>query len=221
MCSGPDRVGAVFVSNRLKHHSNEAWVAALRGEACDSTSLLDELAGYLRRVLGSTLSRRALRPEDVAELTQEAMLQLLGSLHPFREDCAFPTWAASVATRVAYTELRRKAAREDKHAAFRQAQSDALARTDPEVVLESTGERDRLIAQLHTAIDEELTERQRIATLALLRGIPTIEIAEQLGSNTNAIYKLVHDARLRLREALERRGVTAELLDDAIAGGEQ
>ncbi len=31
-----------------------------------------------------------------------------------------------------------------------------------------------------------------------------------LGSNRNAIYKLVHDARTRLRDGLERRGITAD-----------
>ena len=40
--------------------------------------------------------------------------------------------------------------------------------------------------------------------------MPQGEIADQLGSNRNAIYKLTHDARKKLKKSLEEAGYTAE-----------
>ena len=63
---------------------------------------------------------------------------------------------------------------------------------------------------LRDAIERDLTPRQRAAVLGELAGMPTAVLAEQLGTNANALYKLHHDARLRLRAALEERGFSAQ-----------
>jgi len=73
---------------------------------------------------------------------------------------------------------------------------------------------------LRHAIATQLSERQRVAILAELRGVPTVEIAERLGSNQNALYKLTHDARKKLRTALVADGFTAESLH-GLAKGER
>lgn len=208
------------MSQRLDPRPNDEWISALRGTHPDSAPWVEELADYLERILRSTLSKRALEPADLADLAQEALLRLVESLHTFRGDCAFPTWAAAVATRVAFTELRRRDARETKHAAFRAAHADALVEgVADESAEEHVEAHEQVIRALHRSIETELTGRQRTATLALLRGVPTIEIAEQMDSNQNAIYKLVHDARLRLRTALEQRGVTCDVISDVLSGG--
>ena len=67
-------------------------------------------------------------------------------------------------------------------------------------------------------IAEDLTERQRTAILAELRGVPTIEIAERMGTNQNALYKLVHDARKKLRRALLDAGFSESELRAAYDG---
>ena len=56
------------------------------------------------------------------------------------------------------------------------------------------------------------------AKLAELRGMPQDEIARHLGSNRNALYKLTHDARKRLKRGLEAAGFTAEDIGAAFAG---
>ena len=56
---------------------------------------------------------------------------------------------------------------------------------------------------------------------AELAGMPTEVLAEQLGTNPNALYKLVHDARRRLRAALERDGFSAHDVRNAIEGASQ
>ena len=48
------------------------------------------------------------------------------------------------------------------------------------------------------------------AILGELAGMPCARLAEELGTNPNALYKLHHDARKRLRQALLDRGFGEE-----------
>ena len=50
---------------------------------------------------------------------------------------------------------------------------------------------------------------QRVAVVGELRGLPTSEIAARLGTNRNALYKLHHDARRKLRDGLVAAGYGA------------
>ena len=52
----------------------------------------------------------------------------------------------------------------------------------------------------------ELTDNRREALLAELAGLPLEEIGRRMGRNRNAIYKLTHDARKRLKQGLEAAG---------------
>jgi len=47
--------------------------------------------------------------------------------------------------------------------------------------------------------------------------VPLPQIAEKLGSNTNSLYKLVHDARKKLRSGLEAAGYTVDDFREAWA----
>jgi RNA polymerase sigma-70 factor (ECF subfamily) len=68
---------------------------------------------------------------------------------------------------------------------------------------------------VRSAVDEELTARQREVFVAIVvRGLPLDALAVQLGSNRNAIYKAMFDARRKLRAALTARGY----LGDETAG---
>jgi RNA polymerase sigma-70 factor (ECF subfamily) len=58
-----------------------------------------------------------------------------------------------------------------------------------------------------------LTEKQWTAITAELGGMPLPQIAEKLGSNTNSLYKLLHDARKSLRRGLEAAGYA---IDDVL-----
>ena len=73
-----------------------------------------------------------------------------------------------------------------------------------------------VVAQVERVIEEDLSERQRQAlTGVVIKGMPVEVVAERLGSNRNALYKLIFDARKRLRKGLEDRGLTPEgILDE-------
>ncbi len=56
-------------------------------------------------------------------------------------------------------------------------------------------------------MEEKLTERQRRIFVALvLNGVPLDALVIELGSNRNAIYKTMFDARCKLRAALAANG---------------
>ena len=68
------------------------------------------------------------------------------------------------------------------------------------------------MTDLYYLIENTLTNRQRTALLAELKGMPQVEIARQLGCNLNALYKLTHDARKKLKSGLESAGYAADEL---------
>jgi RNA polymerase sigma-70 factor (ECF subfamily) len=45
-----------------------------------------------------------------------------------------------------------------------------------------------------------------------IQGVPMEEVARRMGTNRNALYKLLHDARLRLKHRLEREGFSPQEL---------
>ncbi len=206
------------MENRLSQRSNDDWVAALRGADAQSCAVVEELHSYLHRALRKTLRRHEhLTDDDFSDLTQEAVLKLVEYLHTFRGDSAFTTWATSVAIRVAFTELRKRSARDRGQKAFELAQEHALAAPSTQDVVA----KDDLLEALREAIESELSERQKVAIMAGLRGIPSVETARQLGTNQNALYKLVHDGRKKLRAALTSAGFTPELIHESVEGASE
>jgi len=75
----------------------------------------------------------------------------------------------------------------------------------------------KITRALQTLIEESLTERQRTATVAEMGGMPQEEVGRRMGTNRNAVYKLVHDARRRLKSGLEAQGFDAEAIRAAFS----
>ena len=67
-----------------------------------------------------------------------------------------------------------------------------------------------ILATLRRLIREELTDKQRQAMEAILRGMPMQEVARRMHTNRNALYKLLHDARQRLQKKMLEEGLSAE-----------
>ena len=78
-------------------------------------------------------------------------------------------------------------------------------------------DRQSMVQTLQQLIDQTLTERQRTAVRCNLAGMPVEVIAEKMDSNRNAIYKLVHDARIKLKQGLEASGIDADDIATAFA----
>ena len=68
-----------------------------------------------------------------------------------------------------------------------------------------------MMSRVRRIISEELTDRQREALVMLgIQDVPMDEAARRLNTNRNALYKLLHDARLRLKRRLTMEGLNAQ-----------
>ena len=154
----------------------------------------------------------------IEDTAQETLLRTLAGLDTFEGRSQFTTWAYKISVRVALNELRRRRWRdvsldglEDDEADERAPHQFASSDPSPESVIE----RADILQRVQHILAEELTERQRAAMDAInVQGVPMEEVARRMGTNRNALYKLLHDARLRLKHRLEREGLPLkELLE--------
>jgi len=167
---------------------------------------------YLLRALPRSLKRYGVVPEDLVEdVVQEALVRSLDHLDRFEGRSRFTTWVTTITARLAMTELRR---RRWKDVSFEQITEDAKGPSEsPEIEsasAEAEAARREIVEAMTRVMDQTLTERQRSALVAELRGMPQEEIGRHMGINRNAVYKLGHDARKKLRRGLEARGLDAD-----------
>jgi RNA polymerase sigma-70 factor (ECF subfamily) len=194
--------------------TNEQWIAALRGEERDKA--LADLRAVLVRGLKAALTGSVgsdLDPAAIEDFAQDALVKILHNLDSFRGESRFTTWAQKIAVRVAFTELRRKQWRDvslqdlvSRHDATK-IRLDTLA--DPLPTPEQLMSQQVMLAMLERFIVEELTDRQRRALVAVeIDKMPLEEVARRMGTNRNALYKLLHDARWRLKKRIIAEGLT-------------
>jgi RNA polymerase sigma-70 factor (ECF subfamily) len=93
-------------------------------------------------------------------------------------------------------------------------ETEPIELADPAPLPEQQVTRSTIMIMVQRLMMEELTDRQRQAMQAVMvNGMPLEEVARRMGTNRNALYKLLHDARQRLQKGLAAQGLTvAELL---------
>ncbi len=194
------------------------WPAALR--AADSGEQAAAVRA-LREVLQNGLRIAFSGRSDVSEahledFTQESLLRVLDRLDQFQGRSKFTTWAQAIALNVAFTELRRKRWQD---VSLDGLLADGNRMAEPAVIaddiLGGEEERTRLVTVLRNAIERDLTPKQRAAILGELREMPFDQIVELLGTNRNAGYKLLHDARRVLKQRLHEAGITGADIQNA------
>ena len=135
----------------------------------------------------------------------------------------FTTWVHKIAIRIALTELRRKRWQDSSLDEMLDNEDIPVSPSileDPSVTPEQSAERDDMLERIRRVIDEELTDRQRRAIIMLgMQGMPMEEAAKRLKTNRNALYKLLHDARLRLKQRLQTEGLDAQEVLSAFEQG--
>ena len=195
---------------------NNDWVAALREQqdvAIDDLRI--RLLGNLRKAL---YSRNGVDDAFIEDAVQDSLLRILDKLDQFNGNSRFETWATSIAINVAMAELRRSRWKDvslddvlDGTTVVRMADNAQDSTPDDHF------ERKAVYGAMQQIIEMDLTEKQRTVLQAELRGMPQEQIARQLGSNRNAVYKLTHDARKKLKRGLESAGYTQDVVAAAIA----
>jgi RNA polymerase sigma-70 factor (ECF subfamily) len=197
----------------MTERTNQEWLAALRGPGRDEA--LADLRALLVRGLGYALAGHSNVDDSTLEdFAQEALLKILNGLDSFRGESRFTTWAQKIAVHVALTELRRHRWRDvslDEITGSPDADfiPDTLA--DPSVGPEQQAIQRSLLSALRRIIATELTDKQRQALVAArIHGMPLEEVARRMGTNRNALYKLLHDARQRLKKRMIAEGLSPQ-----------
>jgi RNA polymerase sigma-70 factor (ECF subfamily) len=200
----------------MEQRSNQDWLDALKSPGPERERALADLRALLVRGLNYALRgwrRTAGRDfEALAEdFCQEALLRILDNLDSFEGRSRFTTWAHKIAVRVALTELRRKRWQDvslDKLVAEDGAESTM---SSVEAGPEAEAERTDMMAWMKRIMMEELTEKQRKAIVAIaIGGMPLEEVARRMDTNRNALYKVIHDGRVRLKRRLAREGMNPQ-----------
>ncbi|HSM72447.1 MAG TPA: RNA polymerase sigma factor [Anaerolineales bacterium] len=201
----------------MAKRTNEAWLSDLRAEGEIKAAAIKDLRAIIQKGLPYALSRW-LSPSVpqfsalVDEVTQETLLRVLDQMDTFEGRSQFTTWVHKIAIRIALTELRRKR--------WRDTSLDELTENEdippPQGLLEDSkaspenmAERSDMLAHVRRVIEEELTDRQRKAlTMLAIQEVPMEDAARKLKTNRNALYKLLHDARLRLKTRLAMEDIS-------------
>lgn len=204
-----------------KDRTNEEWIADLKADGQIQQEALADLRQIILAGLPYGLSKW-LSPSDPrfeplsTEVAQETLLRVLDRMDTFEGRSKFTTWVYTIAVRIALSELRK--------AKWREVSLDNILEDNPNFFSADTegyhfqsdnpeeyAEKADLMNRIERVIREELTEKQRTALIALgVKGMPMEVVAEQMGTNRNALYKLLHDARLRLKSQLEAEGLISE-----------
>ncbi len=194
--------------------------ALIRGEGALRDQAISQLRSMLLRGLSKSLNNRYGQPFNAEDIVQEALMKVLNSLDKYEGRSKFTTWAMTIANRIGISALRRKYHQDVSIEPFSSADGYTMSvATVDEPTLSKSESRTKIFNVLQRLIDSELTDRQRLATRAFLSDFATDEIAEQLRLNRNAVYKLIHDARQKLKDGFARAGLTSEEIFDALSEG--
>ena len=185
------------------------WLRDLQqeGEVRDEASA--RLHALLLRVSRAEASRRRAALPDLAnsdvddlcvQAANDALMAILAKLGTYRGEAHFTTWACKFVIYETSSRLRRHAWRK-RPVALDETVWDLVPDRAPPALQQI--ETDQVMAALHQAVEERLTERQRLVFQSVtMDDVPIDVLAERLGTSRGAIYKMLHDARAKLRRAL-------------------
>jgi RNA polymerase sigma-70 factor (ECF subfamily) len=202
---------AVAATPLLDLESHE-WLRDLRAGGATTDAAVARLHALLLRAATFEVARRraalphvrANTDEVALEAADDALISVRAHLDDFRGDSRFTTWAYKFALLEAAVKLRRRAwqglelpTAPDGMSVF------ADIRLEPDVVLEQR----ELLDAVQEGI-ECLTPYQRDVLVALaLHDVPIDVLAERHGTTRGALYKTLHDARVKLRRHLAAAGL--------------
>lgn len=207
----------------MQTRSNEEWLNDLRGENQDQA--IEDLRRVLKRGLIYALSSRIQTDLEtqVDDFVQDAILRILDKMDTFRGESQFTTWAQKVAVRVAFTEMRRQRWKDISIEDLLPEDSGdftPLVLSDPSPDPEKRASQTIMLEMVDEMLKTEITERQRTALLAIMHGgMPLDEVARQMDTNRNALYKLLHDARKQMRSRLLEKGLTPQEVLEVFESG--
>jgi RNA polymerase sigma-70 factor (ECF subfamily) len=218
-CSSPVRSERTQIASsstfRQLDLESRAWIEGLRATGPERARALEQLHDLLLRAAHREARRRqTLYPEvggteldDLCrQAADDAVVAVTAKLDGYRGTSRFSTWAYGFAVFEVSVKLRRHAWRAGRiPTADDDAAWDRLA--GGAGTAQAHVESAELLDALRRAVAEELSPRQREVFVAVaLNDVQIDVVAGQLESTRGAIYKVLHDARTKLRLRLEREG---------------
>jgi RNA polymerase sigma-70 factor (ECF subfamily) len=196
--------------------TNEMWLSELLDGNPQQAEALKDLRRYLKRGVMAYLRNRSdlnhLAEPELQQMSedfiQEALLKIQTNLDSFQGKSKFTTWATKIAANHTISELRRAKWRDLSLDAITEAGTslqeilnlDPAPGTNPD----TASERQQVWDTLTDVIENELTERQRQVLISVqVENMPVAKVADLLETNANNIYKLLHDARAKLKRRLQ------------------
>jgi RNA polymerase sigma-70 factor (ECF subfamily) len=137
--------------------------------------------------------------DDLAvEAADDALLVLLRKLDDYRGESRFWTWARRFAELEAPMSIRRRLGHE--HRAAGDPEHAFMTLAAPGGSVHEHAEMREVLRGASHVISNALTTRQRTVMVAIaINGVPTRTLATDLNTTPGAIYKTLHDARVKLR----------------------
>jgi RNA polymerase sigma-70 factor (ECF subfamily) len=187
------------------------WLEGLVGPRREE--MVERLRDWLLGISRAEVNRRRAQlgfggPEldDIAEqAASDATVAVLGKLDQFRGESRFTTWAA----KFAILEVSNKVGRNLWRQGGVHLDPDAWERMPDRFGLGPGREAEshELLGALRRAVDTQLSARQRrVFEAIILNEVPLDVLVVELDSNRNAIYKMLFDARRKLRTDLVANG---------------
>jgi RNA polymerase sigma-70 factor (ECF subfamily) len=189
------------------------WLRLLGATGPVYERTLRQLHELLLRVARTEVRRRSGQhpisgPEldDLAhQAAADAMVSITAKLDGFRGESRFTTWTyrfvvLEVSAKLGRHFWQRPTVPLDSHGWDQLPDRFGMGPADQ-------AQWQALVDALRRAVEQELTEHQRQVFVAIvLEGMPLDALVVRLGSNRNAIYKTMFDARRKLRDALAASG---------------
>jgi RNA polymerase sigma-70 factor (ECF subfamily) len=215
----------------MKARTNAEWLVALKASGEEQIAALTDLRAHLLRAALFSLYRSRNNIEHLTasairqlaeDCTQEALLAILSRLQEFRGESQFTTWAYTFAVNTALVAARRERWKRlpldqilEHPGPAQESTWKVPAALDPD----RNALQGEVLAAVREAVEYHLTERQRqVLKAVIFEGIPLDEVARYRGSTRNAVYKVLHDARRRLKAYLSERGLDIRDLLDELGG---
>jgi RNA polymerase sigma-70 factor, ECF subfamily len=191
---------------RLLDEESRSWLRRLRATGPTRGWAIAELHERLRREAAFHIRRRVrglsgFPRSDIDDLAtqaaSDALVVLLRKLDEYRGDSQFLTWARRFAALEAPVSIRRRLGHD--RVGISQDPDSALIIADPGSTQDRAEARE-LLRSVSDVVMNQLTARQRIVLIAIaVNGVSTQTLASELHTTPGAIYKSLHDARVKLR----------------------
>jgi RNA polymerase sigma-70 factor, ECF subfamily len=211
----------------MKQRTNTEWLHDLKAQGPEQQAAIHDLREYLLRAVlyffsqnpGDLRHLARAEIEQVAEdLAQDALLTILNHLDEFRGESKFTTWAYRFAINMSLVEARRQRWKNVSldHLLTNTELPDFQFEDENAANPELAARQQEIWNVVRDVIEHELTPRQReVLTALAFEDVPMDVVTERLHMNRNAVYKMLHDARSKLKKSLEERGFAVGEIFDA------